>query len=173
MLRLRRLRRPHRLATLAGLPILWLVLCAAEKTPLEIRADRLDFDRKAGVARFEGSVEAHQADLSLRCQRLTATYDTAGELRTLVVEGGLSLTAEGLTARAERADFDQRTGEMTLTGQPELIRGADRLSGERIRFWPETGRIVIEKARGSVLLPRLRPPVLGPQPATATPPRGP
>ena len=74
--------------------------------------------------------------------------------------GGLTLTAEGFTARAEQATLDRRTGEMRLTGHPELVRGADRLEGERILFWPETGRVVVEKARGRVQLPKLRPPVV-------------
>ena len=130
---------------------------APQKTPLDIEADRLDFDRKAGVARFEGSVRAKQGDFSLRCEHLVATYATGGELRTLTMDGGVALTAEGVSARSETAQFDARTGELVLLGQPELFRGQDHLTGERIRLWPETGRVLVEKARGSVLLPRLRP----------------
>jgi lipopolysaccharide transport protein LptA len=132
----------------------------AEPVPLDIRAERLDFDRKAGLARFEGDVVARQGDFELRCARLVATYAGGGEVETVTIDGGLTLTAEGFTARAEQATLDRRTGEMRLTGHPELVRGADRLEGERILFWPETGRVVVEKARGRVQLPKLRPPVV-------------
>ena len=52
----------------------------AEVTPIEVEAARMEFDRKAGVARFEGEVRVRQADLELRCARLTATYSKAGEV---------------------------------------------------------------------------------------------
>lgn len=132
----------------------------AEPVPLDIRAERLDFDRKAGLARFEGDVVARQGDFELRCARLVATYASGGEVETVTIDGGLTLTAEGFTARAEQATLDRRTGEMRLMGHPELVRGADRLEGDRILFWPETGRVVVEKARGRVQLPKLRPPVV-------------
>lgn len=136
------------------------LVAVAEPVPLDIRAERLDFDRKAGLARFEGDVVARQGDFELRCARLVATYASGGEVETVTIDGGLTLTAEGFTARAEQATLDRRTGEMRLMGHPELVRGADRLEGDRILFWPETGRVVVEKARGRVQLPKLRPPVV-------------
>lgn len=145
-----------------------------EPVPLDIRAEQLDFDRKAGVARFVGDVQARQGDFELRCARLVATYAADGQIETVTIEGGLTLTADGLTARAEQATLDRRTGEMLLTGHPELARGADRLAGDRIRFWPESGRVVVEKARGRVALPRLRPILPGgaPAPALSSAPSG-
>jgi lipopolysaccharide transport protein LptA len=152
-------------------------LAIAEPVPLDIRAERLDFDRKAGLARFEGDVVARQGDFELRCARLVATYASGGEVETVTIDGGLTLTAEGFTARADQATLDRRTGEMRLMGHPQLDRGADHLEGERILFWPETGRVVVEKARGRVQLPRLRPPgaptAPASGPASKAAPRGP
>jgi lipopolysaccharide transport protein LptA len=137
---------------------------SGEIAPLEIEAARMEFDRKGGVARFEGEVRARQADLELRCARLTATYSKAGEVLTLQIEGGLTVTFDpqaGLTARAERATLDRTTGEMALSGSPEVVRGKDRLRGERIVLFTATGRVVVEGARGVVHLPRLRPELPG------------
>jgi lipopolysaccharide export system protein LptA len=146
----------------------------AEVAPIEVEAARMEFDRKAGVARFEGEVRVRQADLELRCARLTATYSKAGEVRFLEIEGGLMVTLDaqaGLTARAARATLDRETGELKLSGEPEVVRGKDRLRGERITLFTETGRIVVEGARGVVHLPRLRPELPGLPPSAAT--RGP
>ncbi|MCK6571049.1 hypothetical protein L6V77_08040 [Myxococcota bacterium] len=143
----------------------------AEVTPIEVEAARMEFDRKAGVARFEGEVRVRQADLELRCARLTATYSKAGEVRTLEIEGGLTVTLDaqaGLTARAARATLDRATGELKLSGEPEVVRGKDRLRGEHIVLFTETGRIVVEGARGVVHLPRLRPTLPGLPPSAAT-----
>lgn len=128
---------------------------AAEQAPLDVRADRVELDQRAGVARFEGGVVARQDAVELRCERLTARYGESGEVTAVVAEGGVRVTSERLAATAERARFDRAAGVLVLTGEPEVRRGDDRLRGETIRIWPEAGRVVVEKARGRITVPRI------------------
>jgi lipopolysaccharide export system protein LptA len=123
-------------------------ILATAPPPLDIQADRLDFDRVKNTATFEGNVQLKRNDLTLTCDRLTATWTPDGALTGLDLQGHLTLKSATLEARAERARLTDPQGELLLTGQPELTRGPDRLTGELIRVWPETGRVVIEKARG-------------------------
>jgi len=170
---MRRLARPFVLLTPVAFTLGLAMLpgaSRAENVPIEVEAARMEFDRKAGVARFEGEVRVRQADLELRCARLTANYSKAGEVRTLEIEGGLTVTLDaqaGLTARAARATLDRETGELRLAGEPEVVRGKDRLRGQSIVLFIETGRIVVEGARGVVHLPKPRPTLPGLPPAAA------
>lgn len=122
--------------------------------PLDIRADRLELDRKAGAARFSGAVEVAQGRLVLRCAALSARY-AEGEVVSLVAEGGVEVRGEDWVARAERAHYDREAGLLTLTGDPRIERGADVLRGERVLLWPDDERLVVEQARGRVNAPRL------------------
>lgn len=118
--------RSAQLGRVLGALTAGLLLTAADHAPLDIQADRLELDQKAGVARFEGNVVARQESLELRCDRLTAHYDDAGAVKELIAEGN-----------------------------PQVRRGDDVLTGERIRLLPQEGRLVVEKARGRLNVPRL------------------
>ena len=133
---------------------LLLVALLTPTASLDIRADRLELDHKAGSARFSGHVEVAQGRLVLRCTTLQATY-TAGEITTLSAEGGVEVQGEGWTARADRARYDRAEGRLELTGEPRIERGADVLRGERVLVWPADERLVVEQARGRLEAPRL------------------
>lgn len=138
------------------LPLLaWLLLTGADRAPLDVRAERVELSHKQGVVRFEGSVVATQEDLELRCTKVTVRYREDGEIDELVAEGDVRVAAEGLRATARRAIYKRTAGILELTGDPEVQRGADRLRGARIVFWPDEGRMVIEQARGTLSAPRL------------------
>jgi lipopolysaccharide transport protein LptA len=126
----------------------------APTAPLDIRADRLELDRKAGTARFSGAVEVQQGRLVLRCAALSASY-AEGEVVSLVAEGGVEVRGEDWVAHAEHAHYDREAGLLTLTGDPRIERATDVLRGERVLLWPDDERLVVEQARGRVNAPRL------------------
>ena len=135
-----------------------LFLAAPSSTaPLDIRADRLELDHKSNLAQFEGGVEARRGDLVLRCAKLSVHYDNEGGLRSLTADGSVELEADGLAARAGRANWDASTGAVVLTDGPSVRHGPHQLTGRRIRIWPDSGRIVVDDARGHIRLPSLAP----------------
>lgn len=125
------------------------------KSTLDIQADRLELTQKSGEIRFEGHVIARQDTLELRCTRLIARSHQGGEVDSLVADGGVSIQTGRLSAKAKTARYDRKKGTLVLTGNPTVKRGKDRLSGARITFWPETGRMVIEQAKGQISVPRI------------------
>jgi len=132
----------------------WL-LVGADDAPLDVQAARVEYDRKSGVVRFEGDVQAVQGALTLRCDRLLAHYAEGGALTALDAEGAVKVTAEGWTASAGRAAWRREAGTLELTDRPVVVRGEDRLEGARIVFWPDAGKLVVEQARGRLRAPRL------------------
>lgn len=141
--------------TLLTLSLWAATALAAPTAPLDIRADRMELTQKSGELRFEGHVSAQQGELTLRCARLLARYGKDGALTELRAEGDVQVTAEGLSARAQSAVYQQAAGTLILTGSPTVQRGEDRLSGATITFWPEAGRMVVEQARGTLRAPPL------------------
>jgi lipopolysaccharide export system protein LptA len=141
---------------------------AAREAPLDIQADRMDLDQPAGKVVFEGNVRASQPGFELRCVRLRARLAAGGGLSSLVAEGPLTVSVGEYTVRAQAADYDHDGGVLTLTGDPEVRRGTDHLTGARVRVWPDTGRVVVEQARGTVRAPALG--RLGAGPAKVAPP---
>lgn len=139
----------------------WLLLIALlappaplDTAPLDIKADRLALDRKAGTATFRGAVEVRQGALVLRCATLSATY-ADGEIATLTAEGPVEVRGDDWIARAAHARYARDTGRLELTGDPHIERDGDVLRGARVLLWPAEERLVIEQARGRVRAPRL------------------
>lgn len=123
--------------------------------PLDIQADNLILDHKKGTARFDGHVVARQGDFELMCQQINARYTEGGRLAHIDAEGGVVVKGEGLLARAKRATYDHKAGVLELTGEPRLEREGAHLTGERIRYWPEGGRVEVIRARGQFKAPAL------------------
>ncbi len=139
--------QPSRLASICALGLL-SVCSPTHAAPLDVSSDRMELLQRTGEIRFEGNVVATQEDLTLRCARLLARYRKDGEVAELVAEGGVELRAEGLRATAARAHYRRDLGTLELVGDPKVERGHDQLTGARIIFWPDEGRMVVERARG-------------------------
>ncbi|MCB9534874.1 MAG: hypothetical protein H6704_01320 [Myxococcales bacterium] len=142
------------------LALLTVLLLAAPpaptaEAPLDVEADRLVLDQKTGEVVFEGNVRAQQEELTLTCRRLVARYRDDGQVASLLAEGAVRVESGELGATAGRAAWSAADGTLELTGEPVVTRGADRLTGRRIVFWPEQGRVVVEAARGRLRAPRV------------------
>ena len=129
----------------------------SDDPPLDIRADHLELDQQAGVARFDGDVEVTQDRFRLRCNQLVVRYADDGAVTQLVASGAVQLRAHPFSARAGRAEIDVRQRSIVLTGEPEIRRHNNRagnrqvahLRGDRIKLWPDEGRLTIDQVRGT------------------------
>ncbi len=142
---------------MTGLTCLLLLFLSApsERAALDVRADRLELDHRAGVVRFEGAVVATQGAFELRCERLEARYGQDGGLSELKAEGSLSVKSDGMIATASRAQYTRADDRLELTGEPKVIRGETELKGAKMTFFPKSGRLLVEAARGRLPAPRL------------------
>ncbi len=127
----------------------------AGRAPLDVEADRVTLDAKGGEARFEGNVRARQGTTRLTCPRLVARMDDAQRLTHLSAEGGVRLEADAAVATARAATWSAKQALLVLEGDVTLTRGADTLSGARLEYHPPSGRLTLERARGSFSAPRL------------------
>jgi lipopolysaccharide transport protein LptA len=124
----------------------------APQLPTRIEASRLSLDRSERLARFTDDVVVRRGDVVVRGPRMDAHYDSSGELTHLYLRGGVELRQGERRAVAQNADYDARTREVLLTGEPRLFDRGDVLVGERIGLALDTHEVRVERAHG-----RLRP----------------
>jgi lipopolysaccharide transport protein LptA len=126
----------------------------APDLPTRVEAVRLSVDRSERVARFTDDVVMRRGDVVVRGPRMDARYDDSGQLTTLYLRGGVEMRQGDRRALAQNADYDARTRELILTGEPRLFDRGDVLVGERIAMTLDSHEVRVERAHG-----RLRPEV--------------
>jgi lipopolysaccharide transport protein LptA len=125
--------------------------------PLKIEAEHVEVSQKDGRVVFTKGVTVTRGKYHLVCQLLEASYK-AGRLVQMIASQGVTISGADFRATASKAEFNEATAQVILTGRPQLTRGKSTLEGSRVIIWLDTDRIVIEKATG-VLDPNLLKPL--------------
>ena len=110
-----------------------------------ITSDRLTFDYKKHYALFESNVVVIDPQMKLMADRMTVTFDDSNKVQNIRSEGHVIILQEDKKATSDLATYDVTTGEIILTGNPKVTRGADVLTGERITFWRDENRMRVDK----------------------------
>jgi lipopolysaccharide export system protein LptA len=121
----------------------------AARDEAEVTASRLKVDHEKRRAEFEGNVKAVYGALTLRCDKMSLTYDEEGGVASLTASGKVVVTRGDTRATAKTATLETGTGLLILEGDPVLVRGDNRLEGKRIRVYLKSGQLDIEEARGT------------------------
>lgn len=114
--------------------------------PVDVTADRIEVQDRADRAIFAGNVQVRQAALTLETQRLTVAYSGGGgvQIRRLDAAGGVVVRSPSETARGDIGIYDLDRKLITLLGNVQLNRGANRVSGARLVIDLNSGRAVID-----------------------------
>ncbi|PRY66147.1 lipopolysaccharide export system protein LptA [Vreelandella songnenensis] len=120
-------------------------LSAAAQTsqaPVEVEADRLDLDQRAGTAVYSGNVDIRQGEMQLRGERVEIQRNDAGELSLVTATGeraylrnqqqGQETPIEGW---ARRVIYHVAERRVELIDQAELIQGGDTFNGGRLEYF--------------------------------------
>ena len=108
---------------------------------IKVSSDRLDFNNKSSKFKYSGNVIAkdgtHQIDADILSGRFTETQ----ELTDFVANGNVIITdKEGLETKSDRADFDLKTNDVVLSGNPELMQNNNLVKAEIIYYNTATGK---------------------------------
>ena len=122
--------------------------------PVDVSADRSEFDERAGTQVLEGNVDIRQGTMRIRADRI--------EIR--LEDGRLSrIDGAGSPIRFEQRDeagdlmrgearairYDAVAGNLVLEGGATLSRPKQRLASERITFDARTQRVTAEGGPGA------------------------
>lgn len=116
--------------------------------PLDFRCDKMNLASKPYRVRCRGNIVARRDDLLVCCDRFEGISDESGQWREFTCIDRVRAVRGDELMWSKRAHFDLETGNLTLTGEPRLRRGANVLDGETIVIETETDRARVVKPRG-------------------------
>lgn len=112
------------------------------QAPIEVEADRLDLDQRAGTAVYTGDVDIRQGPMQLRGDRVEIQRNDAGELSRAIATGErayLRHQGEGQDGPMEgwgrRVIYHVAERRVELIDQAELTQNDDRFTGGRLEYF--------------------------------------
>lgn len=129
------------------------------KEPVHIEADRMESDQKTESVVFVGNVEAHQADLAIKADRMTVFYqrapadpspkNTAAEaaraIDRLTASGAIEIVKLQWTATGDQLEYISRDRKIILTGNTKVWQDNNLVTGDRIVLYLDEGKSVVER----------------------------
>jgi len=130
------------------------------KEPVHIEADRMESDQKTESVLFVGNVEAHQADLAIKADRMTVFYQrgTTGNSATnnkaevatraidrLTANGTIEIVKLQWTATGDQLEYISRDRKIILTGNTKVWQDNNLVTGDRIVLYLDEGKSVVER----------------------------
>ncbi len=133
--------------------------------PIDITADKLVAENSAHTAEFSGNVRAVQGATELLADRLKLFYgegqgtDTAAATRNIdkiEAYGQVRITFDNKVAVGDQAIYITEERKLILLGPgAKVISGQDEITGSRITFYRNDGRVVLdgdEKSRVKAII---------------------
>jgi len=130
------------------------------REPVHIEADRMESDQKTESVLFVGNVEAHQADLGIKADRMTVYYqraaapkadskNTAAEatraIDRLVANGKVEIVKLQWTATGDQLEYISRDRKIILTGNTKVWQDNNLVTGDRIVLYLDEGKSIVER----------------------------
>jgi lipopolysaccharide export system protein LptA len=117
-----------------------------DRGPVQIAADAMEFDYKAKILTYRGSVLVTQADMTLHSDTLRVTLDPEhpDKPREVVAEGKVQIDKGTRHATGGRAVFDNAARTVTLSDQAHLHDGPNEVVGERVVVYLDEQRSIVE-----------------------------
>ena len=118
-----------------------------------ITSKELFLNYKQKNVRFEQDVHVQDTRMTMDCRTLDIRFNERNEINWIEALTGVKIVSEGRKAEAGKAVYDVKTDEFVLEDRPVLRDRKNVLSGERVRFWRATGRMVCEPRARLVIYP--------------------
>lgn len=129
------------------------------KEPVHIEADRMESDQKTESVLFVGNVEAHQADLAIKAERMTVFYqrpaadgsaankaeEATRAIDRLTASGAVEIVKLKWTATGDQLEYISRERKIILTGNTKVWQDNNLVTGERIVLYLDEGKSVVER----------------------------
>jgi lipopolysaccharide export system protein LptA len=112
------------------------------KEKINIEADNLHISQEDKQAIFSGHVKISQGGVAIGADKITALFDgDENDFQSILAEGNVTIIYEESTASGNKAIYDPKTTEITLSGNVVLLQGQNALKGSALSYNLETGDI--------------------------------
>jgi lipopolysaccharide export system protein LptA len=114
-------------------------------SPIDISADKLEFDYGKGLLKYEGNVRVDHAGAKIKAQKLEISFEPEGRrsLRKITARGGVEVTHGDESARGELAEYDPQAATIVLSQNARLGSGPNSLAGEKVLVYLNEKRAVV------------------------------
>ena len=111
---------------------------------MTIVSDRIEYDYKEMVIAFDEHVHVTDPQYQMTCDRLLVFLEGTNQIKRIIAAGKVDASQSDRHATCDKAVYEHATGEIVMTGNPVLTRGADRVVGTRITVYQSDQRMVVE-----------------------------
>ncbi len=132
---------------------------ATSRAPIDITSDTVEANQKQNVVTFRGNVLAKQEDITLYANSVTINYDpdTKG-IKTIVATGNVKIVQQDRRATGQKITFQQDENKVLLEGEAVIREGDNVIRGERVTYYVNEERSVVEGGRGGRVNTTITPP---------------
>jgi len=136
---------------------------ARRDAPIHLQSDGTStYSRNGSVVHLQKNVVISQDDIRLQCDEARVLFSPDGKkennntVQTVEVNGKVNLTrlskdpAERITAKSDKAIFDNDAQKVTLDGNARLWKDGHLIKGDRIVYEIVSGMIKVDRAQGVV-----------------------
>lgn len=111
---------------------------------MTITSDRIEFDYKEMVIAFDANVHVVDPQYEMRSDRMLVFLEGTNQIKRIIAIDHVDISQPDRHATCDRAVYERASGEMVMTGNPVLTRGADRVTGAKITVFVNDSRVIIE-----------------------------
>lgn len=117
-----------------------------ENSKTEITCEgKLDMDYEKNIAIFHNDVRVEDPRMKMNADLMTVYFQPKEKnIEKVVAIGNVRFKKEDKTAKSNQAVYTAKDGKIVLTGQPMVKRDRDVLAGEKITFFRDDNRMLIE-----------------------------
>ena len=114
-------------------------------SPIDISADKLEFDYGKGLLKYEGNVVVDHAGAKIRARSLEVSFEPEGRrsLKKITARGNVEVLHGNESARGELAEYDPNAATIVLSQNAKLGSGPNSLSGEKVLVYLNEKRAVV------------------------------
>jgi lipopolysaccharide export system protein LptA len=114
-------------------------------SPIDISADRLEFNYGQGLLRYDGNVIVEHAGAKIRARSLEVSFEPQGKrsLKKITARGAVEVVRGDESARGELAEYDPIAGTIVLSQNARLGSGPNSLAGEKVVVYLNERRALV------------------------------
>ena len=132
---------------------------SASRSPIDIASDTVEANQKENTVTFRGNVVAKQEDMTLYANTLIIHYDPESKkLKVITALGNVKIVQLDRRATGQKAIFQQDENKVILDGEAVVREGENVILGERVIFYVNEERSVVEGGKGNRVNTRITPP---------------
>jgi len=126
--------------------------------PIDIISDTVEANQKQNTITFKGNVVAKQGETTLYANTLVIIYDgNTKKMKEVIATGNVKIVQLERRATSQKATFQQDENRVILNGEVVVREGENVIRGERVVFYVDEERSVVEGGKGSRVTTHITP----------------